>query len=296
MPGPPGGEQDEQKLESEEINQIIPGIDQFPPAQTTPSLTALPTGPPPASNNDAIDTFPIFPSASTHNNSVPNVQDLVSSFDQIDIGKQVAPPLPPKVNDYAGNSNFDNQFNQNPPAPNFSPSPNTNFYDVHQNYQQPSPPQPPSTLPHTGFTNDYTQSHHYQPNLSPQSPHNSFLPPPQPSTQNYIQPVKPPSHQPPQQPPHQQLPHQQPSHQQPPHQQLPSHQHPSRQQISYQQSTFSASANCNMHSYSAEIESSTVEVVQKYCKFAGSALDYNDVKTAVNYLNKALETLKPYNQ
>ncbi|PKY19785.1 DUF605-domain-containing protein [Rhizophagus irregularis] len=303
VPGPPGGEQDEQKPEFDENNLSIPGIDQFSPAQTTPNPTVLPTGPPPTSNNDAIDTFPIFPSASTPNNSVPDVQDLVSSFDQIDIGKQVAPPLPPKVNDYGGNNNFDNQFSQNPPAPNFSPSPNTNFYDVHQNYQQPSPPQPPSTLPHTGFTNDYTQPQHYQPNPSPQSPHNSFLPPPQPSTQNYIQPVKPPSHQQPpqqplqQQPPHQQLPHQQPPHQQLPHQQPP-HQQPSRQLPSYQQSSFSSPANCSMNSYSrpVEIDSHTVDAVQKFCKFASSALDYNDVKTSVDYLNKALEKLKPYDR
>jgi hypothetical protein len=263
VPGPPGGEPALQQPGFEESNQSIPDIGQIPPAQ---GPTTISTGPPPSSDNG---TFPLFPSAPTHNNSVPTVQDLVSQFDQIDIGKQVAPPLPPKVNDYAGSNNiFDNQFNQNPPpTTNFSPPPpppNTNFY---QNYQQPPPPQPPPPQPPT--PNDYAQPHHYQPKPSPQPPpqppHNSFIPPPPPqaSPQNYIQPVNPPLHQ------------------QPP---------------------FSAPAsshqNYSMQSYSqppAEIDPATVEIVQKYCKFASSALDYSDVKTAVNYMNKALETLKPYN-
>ncbi|GBB88892.1 hypothetical protein RclHR1_01550026 [Rhizophagus clarus] len=283
VPGPPGGEPAEQKPEYEENNQSFPGVDQFPLAQTTPDQTI--SGPP-SSNND---NFPIFPAAPTNNNSVPNVQDLVSSFDQINIGKQAAPPLPPKVNDYTGNNNnFDNQFNQQPPPPppNFPPSSNANFYDTHQNYQQPSPPNPPSTLTHTGFTNDYAQPHHYQSNPLPQPPHNSFLPPPQ-STQNYIQPVNPPQ---PPQPPHQQ---------QFPHQQPPNQQQPSYQQPSCQKPSFSAPANYNTNSYSqppAEMEPATAEIIQKYCKFASSALDYNDVSTAVKYLNQALEALKPYHK
>ncbi|RIA85393.1 Vta1 like-domain-containing protein [Glomus cerebriforme] len=273
VPGPPGGEPALQQQESEENNQKFPGIDQLPSAQTTSGPTTIVTNPPPSSDNDP---FPLFPSAPVHNNSVPNVQDLVSSFEQIDIGKQVAPPLPPKVNDYAGNNIniFDNQFNQQPSqqplAPEISPPPSANFYDMHQNYQQPSPPQPPSTLPHTGFTNDYAQPHHFQPQPlpqpppPPQPPHNSFLPSPQTLSQNYIQPANPPLHQ-------------QPSFSAP----------------------LSSNQNYNMQPYPqlpAEIDPATVGTVQKYCKFANSALDYNDVKTAVDYLNKALEALKPYHK
>ncbi len=295
MPGPLGGEPALQQPGFEENNQDVNNLhdnDPFPSAQISSDSAATTTEPPPSSDNDP---FPLFPSAPTQdqpkpssNNSVtgtfPNVQNLVSSFDQIDIIRnQVAPPLPPKVSDYAGNNiNLsDYQFIQQPSStPNYSPPPSANqvnFYDIHQNHKQPPLPQPPSSIPHTSFTNDSAQPQQPPPQQPPpQQPpplphHNPFIPHPQAPPQNYIQPVNlisPPPHQPP---------------------------------------SFSATGpyttsqqRYDMYSYSqppqAVIDPATVATVQKYCKFAGSALDYHDVKTAVDYMNKALEALKPYNK
>lgn len=39
-----------------------------------------------------------------------------------------------------------------------------------------------------------------------------------------------------------------------------------------------------------------VQEAQKYCKYATSALNYDDVKNAVDYLTKALELLKTGNE
>src|SRR4051812_33818225 len=93
VPGPPGGDPASQQLEFEENNQNALNIDQFSsaPASSGSAATTV-AGPPPSSDNGP---FPLFPSAPS-NNSVPNVQDLASSFEQIDI-TQAAPPLPPKV-------------------------------------------------------------------------------------------------------------------------------------------------------------------------------------------------------
>lgn len=44
-------------------------------------------------------------------------------------------------------------------------------------------------------------------------------------------------------------------------------------------------------STNVELSVDQMGVAQKYCKYAGSALNYNDVKTAVDYLEKALYLL-----
>ncbi|CAG8525324.1 2563_t:CDS:2, partial [Acaulospora colombiana] len=46
----------------------------------------------------------------------------------------------------------------------------------------------------------------------------------------------------------------------------------------------------------SEIDPSTVAQAQKHCKWVISALNYNDVKTAVENLHKVLAMLEPYNQ
>lgn len=44
-------------------------------------------------------------------------------------------------------------------------------------------------------------------------------------------------------------------------------------------------------STNVELSVDQMGAAQKYCKYAGSALNYNDVKTAVDYLEKALYLL-----
>ncbi|CAG8813641.1 2187_t:CDS:2, partial [Dentiscutata erythropus] len=45
-----------------------------------------------------------------------------------------------------------------------------------------------------------------------------------------------------------------------------------------------------------DIDPNTVSQAQKHCKWAISALNYNDVKTAVENIQKTLAMLEPYNQ
>ncbi|RHZ84818.1 hypothetical protein Glove_74g185 [Diversispora epigaea] len=310
-PGPPGGETDSLSLSNDEsviINSFdhIPGIDQLP------SDTSL--------DNSTIDSqtyFPTYhstPNSVYHNVSPPNsdsqsgVHDLTSSLNQMDLNNQQIPPnIPPKGNEFSGGA-FPNTNNPSFQQPvNFQTQTGPQYYDMAQNNPQPSasiynnelihhhqpsapslPPPPLSHLP-SHISQPPPPQSQPQPHQSQPQPHQPQLQPqshqPQLQPQSHQPQLQPQSHQPQLQP--------QPQLQQPnygtSYQPIIPESHPSNQQfMGYSKSPLQS------QNY-VEIDSNTVSQAQKHCKWAISALNYNDVKTAVENIHKALAMLEPYN-
>ncbi|CAG8523938.1 2264_t:CDS:2 [Cetraspora pellucida] len=126
---------------------------------------------------------------------------------------------------------------------------------MEENGRQPIPGNPPSLPPSIPGFTNDSLRH---------QPPSSFPSNPPPLPQNYVQPYSSPIYQP-------TAPNSLPTNQQ--------HVHPYTQFLHHP----------------ADVDPGTVATAQKYCKWAISALNYNDVKTAVENMHKALAMLEPYN-
>nr|CAG8488594.1 5773_t:CDS:2 [Entrophospora candida] len=81
-----------------------------------------------------------------------------------------------------------------------------------------------------------------------------------------------------------------------PHSQLPQQQRTPNATTSTGQQQQPTRSTLNLKSNShCEIDPNTVATAQKYCKWAVSALNYNDVKTAIENIDKAKALLESYN-
>lgn len=283
-PGPPGGEAEPTLMSNDQhvidSSDHVPGIDQPP---SVPSLDSSTTIDPQSGNiQSQLSTYPsppppnsVYHGVPPHSDAYPAVQDLTSSLNQMDLNSQQIPPkIPPKGDEFSGGA-FPNVNDSSFQQPiDFHTQTGPQYYDMGQNNLQPSMS--------IGYNNDLI---HHQ---SPPSHLPSYIsqPPPPPPQPNLQQPPLP-------QPPQPQLP-------QLPQSQLPqqpqSQRLPNYQPIFHGQQSVGYSITSLQSQNYVEIDPNTVTQAQKHCKWAISALNYNDVKTAVENIHKALAMLEPYNQ
>ncbi|CAG8492404.1 17853_t:CDS:2 [Racocetra persica] len=230
----------------------------------------------PSDNVPSIDQFPSAPLA-VDSPSVSHMEEnglqLIPGFTNDSL-----PHQPPSSFPNNPPSSFPNNppssLPNNPPPPPPPPSLIPGLTNDPLRHQIPSsfpsnpPPLPPS-IP--GFTNDSLR--HQPPSSFPSNP---------PLSQNYVQPYSSPIYQP-------TTPSSLPANQHP--SSLPTNQHPSSLPINQQH----VRHYTQFSHHSVEIDPNIVASAQKHCKWAISALNYNDVKTAVENMHKALAMLEPYN-
>ncbi|KAF0383100.1 DUF605-domain-containing protein [Gigaspora margarita] len=206
--------------------------------------------------------------------NVPNIDQFPSAPLLVDMDESGRQPTPEFTNDSLRHQPSSSFPNNPPPLPPSIPG----YTNDPLRHQPPSsfPSNPPPPLPPSipGFTND-TLRH---------QPPSSFPSNPSPLSQNYVQPYSSPTYQP-------TTPSPLPTSPLPtsplPTSPLPTSPFPTSQQH--------VRPYTQLSHHFVEIDPIVVASAQKHCKWAISALNYNDVKTAVENMHKALAMLEPYN-
>ncbi|CAG8529457.1 13722_t:CDS:2 [Racocetra fulgida] len=262
VPGPPGGEPALQSpLKEEEDYAVnppdnVPSIDQFPSAPLAVDSPSVSH-----MEENGLQLIPGFT-----NDSLPHQPP--SSFSNNPPSS--FPNNPPSSFPNNPPSSLPNNPPPPPPLPSLIPGLTNDplRHQIPSSFPSNPPPLPPS-IP--GFTNDTLR--HQPPSSFPSNP---------PLSQNYVQPYSSPIYQP-------TTPSSLPANQHP--SSLPTNQHPSSLPINQQH----VRPYTQFSHHSVEIDPNIVASAQKHCKWAISALNYNDVKTAVENMHKALAMLEPYN-
>ncbi|CAG8569751.1 7646_t:CDS:2 [Ambispora leptoticha] len=296
VPGPAGGESNTQQEQQTilddgggQIQNETPSFDQFPSAPLSSSTISDNNNN--INSNNVQDPWSLFPSPPTQENNNNNQQQSPIISQHLDVtsttthdqptnivtgsertGLTPPPPLPPKVNDYYGASteytlstNITNSYNTNEPDQQHQQH---HLQNSHFNLNY-----PPFTSTNSYYDPNQQQNHQHQP--PPATPSSSAGLPSQNSNTNFYQHPTVPPH-PLSAPPPPAV----------PHQNIFSHVTVTPSPLPQQQYTQN----------SLEIDANTIAMIQKHSKWAISALNFNDVKTATDNLKKAIELLEPYNK